>query len=108
MADLAVSDNNFEDEVLNAEGVVLVDFWASWCMPCQMLGPVIEELAEEMGDKVKVRKLNVDENKKTAGKYQVMSIPTVMIFKDGEAEKTMVGVQPKQAYETAINEVLGE
>jgi thioredoxin 1 len=108
MADLAVTDKNFEDEVLNEEGVVLVDFWAAWCMPCQMLGPIIEELAEEMGDKVKVRKLNVDENKQTAGKYQVMSIPTVMIFKDGKAEKTLVGVQPKPAYETAIKEVLGE
>ncbi len=106
MADLAVTDENFEEEVLKADKPVLVDFWASWCMPCQMLGPVIEELAEEMGDDVKVYKLNVDENKMTAGKYQVMSIPTVMVFHNGEAQKTLVGVQPKEAYENALKEVL--
>jgi thioredoxin 1 len=108
MADLAVTDKNFEEEVLESDKPVLVDFWAGWCMPCQMLGPIIEELAEEMGDKVKVRKLNIDENKQTAGKYQVMSIPTVMLFKNGKAEETLVGVQPKEAYKKAIEGLLEE
>lgn len=102
MADIAVKDDNFDEKVLKAKGPVLVDFWAAWCMPCQMLGPIIEELAEEVGDKVKVYKLNVDENQQTAGKYQVMSIPTVMLFVDGEAVETFVGVQPKNVYKEAI------
>lgn len=97
-----VSDKDFQQEVLDHEGLVLVDFWAAWCGPCIMLGPIIEELAEELGDKVKVMKLNVDENPQTSMQYQVMSIPTVMLFKDGKAVETMIGVQPKQAYEKAI------
>lgn len=103
MADI-VTDNNFDDEVLNSDGLVLVDFWAAWCGPCVMLSPIIEELGEDMGDKVKVLKLNVDENKETAGKFQVMSIPTVILFKDGEPVETMVGVRPKEFYEEKIKE----
>lgn len=98
----AVSDKDFQQEVLDHEGLVLVDFWAAWCGPCIMLGPIIEELAEELGEKVKVMKLNVDENPQTSMQYQVMSIPTVMLFKDGKPVETMIGVQPKQAYEKAI------
>lgn len=99
---LLVEDNSFETEVLKSEGLTLVDFWAPWCGPCVMLGPIIEEIAEEMGDKVKVAKLNVDENQQTAMMYQVMSIPTVMLFKDGQPVQTFIGVQPKQAYVDAI------
>ncbi len=101
-----IDDSTFQAEVLDAKGLVLVDFWATWCGPCIMLGPVIEEIAEELGDKVKVAKLNVDENQETSMKYQVMSIPTVMLFKDGEPVKTFIGVQPKQVYLDAVNENL--
>ena len=100
--EIQLQDDNFEVEALKAEGLVLVDFWAPWCGPCVMLGPIITEIAEEMGDKVKVGKLNVDENQQTAMQYQVMSIPTVILFKDGEPVQTFIGVQPKQAYVDAI------
>jgi len=101
MAELKFTDQNFEDEVLKSEGPVLVDFWAVWCGPCQMLGPVMEELAEEVKD-AKVGKLNVDENRMIAGKYGIMSIPTVLVFKGGEISQTLVGVRAKQDYLDAI------
>ncbi|MBN1331931.1 thioredoxin [Candidatus Dojkabacteria bacterium] len=104
----AFTDAKFQEEVLDSKKPVLVDFWAEWCMPCQMLTPIIEELAEEMGDKVEIGKLNVDENRETAGKYQVMSIPTVALFKDGQIIEQFVGVQPKEAYQDAIEEALKE
>ncbi len=97
------TDDNFQDEVLNSDKPVLVDFWAEWCMPCQMLGPIIEQLGEELGDKVVVGKLNVDENRQTAANYQVMSIPTVLLFKDGQIVQQFVGVQPKQVYVDSVN-----
>ncbi len=103
---VAVEDRNFEEQVLKSEGLTLVDFWAPWCGPCVMLGPIIEEIGEEMGDKLKVMKLNVDENQQTAMMYQVMSIPTVMLFKNGEPVEVFIGVQPKQAYVDAINKNL--
>lgn len=105
MAD-SVSDQNFDDAVKS--GVSLVDFWAPWCGPCQMLGPVIEEIGEEMKGKANVYKLNVDENPQTQGKFNVMSIPTVMLFKDGELLDTMVGVQHKDVYVNGIKKALGE
>jgi thioredoxin 1 len=102
MADLNVSDATFQADVLDAKGLVLVDFWAAWCMPCQILGPVIEEIAQENKEKVSVKKLDVDANQQTSMKYQVMSIPTVLLFKDGEVVETFIGVQPKQVYVDAI------
>lgn len=102
MANLTVTDNSFKTEVLESKGLVLVDFWAVWCYPCQILGPVIEEISNEMKDKVKVFKLNVDENPKTSQSFNVMSIPTVMLFKDGKAVETYIGVQPKGVYTNAI------
>lgn len=90
------TDQNFEQEVLKSDKPVLVDFWAAWCGPCQMMGPIVEELAEEMKDKVKIGKLNVDENRETASKFSVMSIPTLIIFKDGKSAKQFVGVQAKE------------
>ncbi len=102
MADLAVTDSLFEEKVLKSKGLVLVDFWAAWCMPCLMLGPIIEEIAHEKKDVVSVMKLNVDENPETSMKYQVMSIPTVILFKDGKPVETFVGVQPKAVYERAL------
>lgn len=101
MAELKFTDQNFEEEVLKSEVPVLVDFWAVWCGPCQMLGPVMEGLAEEVKD-VKVGKLNVDENRAIAGKYGIMSIPTVILFKDGEVVQTLVGVRSKQDYLNVI------
>lgn len=97
MANLVATDTNFKEEVLDSKGLVLVDFWAVWCYPCQILGPIIEEIAIE-NKEVKVMKLNVDENPQTSMKYNVMSIPTVMLFKDGKLVETTIGVQPKQNY----------
>src|SRR5665213_1802494 len=86
-----VSDADFEAEVLNATGPVVVDFWAEWCGPCRMIAPALDEISGAMGDKVKIVKLNVDESPKTASKYGVMSIPTLMIFKGGEMASRQVG-----------------
>jgi thioredoxin 1 len=90
-----VSDDNFETDVLGASGPVVVDFWAEWCGPCKMIGPQLEELSEEMAGKVKFVKLNVDENQQTAIKYGVRSIPTLILFKDGEAVDIKVGAGAK-------------
>jgi thioredoxin 1 len=90
-----VSDSDFEKEVLHATGPVVVDFWAEWCGPCRMIAPALDEIAGAMGDKVKIVKLNVDESPKTASKYGVMSIPTLMIFKGGEMASRQVGAAPK-------------
>lgn len=102
MAKVVLTDDTFQEEVLDSKGVVLVDFWAEWCMPCQMLGPIIEEIANETEGKYKICKLDVDANQQTAMKYQVMSIPTVMIFKDGEPVDTLIGVRPKEFYMEAL------
>lgn len=92
-----VTDNNFNSEVLNSDKMVLVDFWAEWCGPCKMVAPVVEEIARDYEDKVKVCKLNVDDNQKTASKYGVMSIPTMMVFENGKEKEKIVGYQPKQS-----------
>lgn len=96
-----VSDQNFAQQT--AEGLVLVDFWAPWCGPCKMIAPVLDEIDGEMGDKVKIVKLNVDENQETAGKYGVMSIPTLLLMKDGNIVDQVVGFQPKEALVGVIN-----
>jgi thioredoxin 1 len=90
-----VSDADFEAEVLKAQGPVVVDFWAEWCGPCRMIAPALDEISGAMGDKVKIVKLNVDESSKTASKYGVMSIPTLMIFKGGEMASRQVGAAPR-------------
>ena len=94
MPEVTLTDANFETEVLKSPIPVLVDFWAPWCGPCQMQGPIIEELAKEVAT-AKIGKLNVDENQEMARKFGVMSIPTLMIFKNGVVAEQMVGVQPK-------------
>ena len=97
-----VSDANFDTEVLKATGPVVVDFWAEWCGPCRMIAPALEEIAGALGEKVKIVKLNVDENPATASKYGIMSIPTLMIFKNGELASRQVGAAPKQKLEQWI------
>ncbi len=91
-----VSDANFESEVIKASGPVVVDFWAEWCGPCRMIAPALDEIATAMGEKVKIVKLNVDENPQTASKYGIMSIPTLMIFKGGQIASRQIGAAPKQ------------
>ena len=95
MSTKAISDASFEDDVLNADQPVLVDFWAEWCAPCKMIGPSLEEIASEMGDQVKIAKINIDENPVTPTKYGVRGIPTLMLFKNGAAASTKVGALPK-------------
>ena len=98
-----VSDSDFEAQVLKSAEPVVVDFWAEWCGPCKMIAPALEELAGSMNGKVKIVKLNVDENPQTAAKYGIMSIPTLMLFKNGELASRQVGAAPKQKLEAWIN-----
>lgn len=100
---IQVTDTEFLKEVLEHKGTVLVDFWAPWCTPCTMLAPIIDQVAAEMGDKVKVVKLNVDENPQVSGQYQITGIPTVIIFNDGQVKEQIVGFRQKQDYVDAIN-----
>ncbi len=102
MAD--VTDKNFQTDVLQSTMPVLVDFWAPWCGPCKIIGPVVEELAKEYEGKVKVVKLNVDDNSESAGRFNVMSIPTLLILNNGEPVKTIIGSQPKESIKKAIDE----
>ena len=97
MAEVILTKANFESEVLNSDIPVLVDFWASWCGPCMMLSPVIEEIAEEFAGKIKVGKVNVDEQNELAMQYRVASIPTLLLFKNGQLVNTSVGFMPKNA-----------
>jgi thioredoxin 1 len=101
-----VTDNNFQAEVIESDIPVLVDFWAPWCGPCRMVSPVIEEIAEERGDGLKVVKLNIDENQETAVKFSVMSIPTLILFRHGEVAKTVVGAYPKRKLEEQLEPAL--
>jgi thioredoxin 1 len=106
MADFTFTDQNFDQEVLQSKTPVLVDFWAVWCAPCIFVSPIIEELAKEYQGKVKVGKLNVDENSQTAGQYGIMSIPSILIFKNGNPVKTLIGVKGKEKYKKEIEEAL--
>lgn len=106
MADITLTDSNFKTEILENKAPSVVDFWAPWCGPCRVVGPVIEELAKEYEGKVKIGKVNVDENSQTAGQYGVMSIPSVLFFKNGQPMKTMVGAQSKESYKAEIDQLL--
>ncbi|MBI4286442.1 MAG: thioredoxin [Chloroflexi bacterium] len=102
-----VTDADFDQKVLKAATPVLVDFWAAWCGPCRMVAPVLEELAEEYKDKMVVAKLNVDQNAKTTAKYHVMSIPTMLLFKNGQLVTSVVGYKPKAELKKNLDSALG-
>lgn len=101
-----ITDKSFKEEVLDSSTPVFVDFWATWCGPCQMLAPVIEQLDQELGDKIKFTKLNVDENPTTSAQFEVMSIPTMIIFKDGQMIETIIGFLGKEQIKNRILAVL--
>ncbi|HEY1736432.1 MAG TPA: thioredoxin TrxA [Methylovirgula sp.] len=106
MATVKVTDANFKTDVVGAAVPVVVDFWAEWCGPCKMIGPSLEEIAEELKGKVTIAKLNVDENPGVAGAYGIRSIPTLMIFKDGKMASTKVGAAPKGELKKWISEAI--
>lgn len=106
MADITVTDANFDSEVLKSDTPVLVDFWAVWCGPCRMLDPIVEEIAKELAGKVKVGKVNVDENPMVTQKFGIMSIPTIMIFKSGTVVKQFIGVQSKETLLSELNKLI--
>ena len=108
MADITeLSSSNFQQEVLQSSQPVLVDFWAPWCGPCRMIGPVVEELAGENADSLKVAKINIDDAQDIAATYGVSSIPTLMIFKNGDVIDRFVGVQPKNRLQEAVDQAIG-
>jgi thioredoxin 1 len=97
-----VTDATFEQDVLNSDKPVLVDFWAEWCAPCRAVGPVLEKIAEENGDKLEIVKLNVDDNPETAAKYHITSIPAMKVYRGGEVVKSVIGAKPKPALESEL------
>src|SRR5919112_1363818 len=101
-----VTDTNFQAEVIEAETPVLVDFWAPWCGPCRVVAPVLEEIAAERGDALRIVKLNVDENQQTAAAFDVLSIPTLILFKGGQPVKKIIGAYPKKRLEAELEPAL--
>jgi thioredoxin 1 len=101
-----VTDNNFQAEVIESDVPVLVDFWAPWCGPCRMVAPVVEEIAKEKGEQLKVVKMNTDENQQTAVAYNIMSIPTLILFRNGEVAKKVIGAYPKHKLEAELEPAL--
>jgi thioredoxin 1 len=101
-----VTDNNFQAEVLESELPVLVDFWAPWCGPCRMVAPVVEEIAKERAGELKVVKMNTDENQQTAFQFNIMSIPTLILFRNGQPAKTVIGAYPKRKLEAELQPAL--
>lgn len=97
MSEIVITSDNFQEEVINSQIPVLVDFWAEWCGPCKMLSPIIDEIAKDYEGKLKVGKVNVDEQQELAAKFSIMSIPTLKVFKDGKEVNTSVGYMPKEA-----------
>jgi thioredoxin 1 len=102
-----VSDQSFEQEVINSDVPVLIDYWAEWCGPCKMIAPIIEEIAAEYGEKIKIAKFNIDENPETPPKYNIRGIPTLMLFKDGNVEATKVGAVSKSQLAEFIESNIG-
>ncbi|MDL1955652.1 MAG: thioredoxin [Candidatus Desulfofervidus auxilii] len=106
MAIIVLTDANFNDEVLNSNLPVIVDFWAPWCAPCRMIAPIMEELATQYENKVKICKINVDENPITPGRFEIKAIPTIIFFKNGKVYDQIVGVVPKSMIEQIIEKML--
>ncbi|WP_022836309.1 thioredoxin [Salisaeta longa] len=105
---VTLTDDNFEDEVLNADVPVLVDFWATWCGPCRMIAPVIDELADDYAGRVKIGKLDVDDNPRMAQEYGVRSIPTLLFFKGGDVADQMMGAAPKGQLAKKLDQLIGQ
>jgi thioredoxin 1 len=105
---LVVSEATWDTDVMKTPELVMVDFWAVWCGPCQMVAPIVDELAREYDGKLRVRKLNTDENPEIAGRYQVMSIPTILFFKNGQAVERLVGARPKRQFKEIIDSLLAQ
>lgn len=103
---MEVTDSNFEAEIIKSDKPAMVDFWAAWCGPCKMVAPVVKELAEEYGDRIKVAKCNVDQNPVTPSRYSIRSIPTLILFKDGQVVEQIIGAVPKDNIEAALQKVL--
>ena len=108
MSYLILTDKNFSEEVLKSQKVVLVDFWAEWCFPCKMMEPILEEIKNEFGDKIKIGKVNVDENPLIASSFMINAIPALILFKDGKVVERFTGVQAKVVLENAIKKVINE
>ncbi len=106
MSVLHLTSSDFKEQITDYEGVALVDFWAPWCGPCQMVGPVLEEVEKEMGEKIKVGKVNVDEEGALGQEYQIMSIPAVFVFKNGEVVERLIGAMAKSNYVEVLNKYL--
>lgn len=106
MAAHDVTDATFQNEVLGSDDTIMVDFWAEWCGPCRAVSPILDQIATEHADKIKIVKLNVDDNPETAMKYQITSIPAMKVFKGGEVVKTVIGAKPKPALEADLAEFL--
>ncbi|MCX7655937.1 MAG: thioredoxin [Treponemataceae bacterium] len=104
--EVTLTASNFEAEVLNSSVPVLVDFWAQWCMPCKMIAPLLEQIAEQYAGRLKVGKVNVDEENELAGHYDIVSIPTLMVFKDGEVVRQKVGALPRHEIENLFKDLL--
>ena len=107
MSELVLTDGNFKSEVLDSKVPVLVDFWAEWCGPCKMLGPIVEKLAKDYSGKLKVGKLNVDDNSETPSQYGIQGIPTLIFFKNGQVANQIVGFQPEHKLKSVVDSVLG-
>jgi len=105
---LEVTDENFDAEIVNSDVPAMVDFWAVWCGPCKMVGPIVEELADEYKGKIKVAKMDVDQNRATPGKFGIRNIPTLIFFKGGEVSHTIVGAQPKNHIEEELKKLLAD
>lgn len=106
MSVLKITKENYETEVLKSDKLVLIDFYADWCGPCKMMSPIIDEIAEEVGDKIKVGKINVDENQELAMEYEVMSIPTIIILQNGEVKNSCVGVREKEEIISCLEKMI--
>lgn len=104
---IELTDDNFESEVIKSDKPVLVDFWAAWCTPCQMVSPIVEEIAKDYADRLKVGKVNVDQNSKTASQYGIMSIPSLLLFKEGKVVDQVIGAVPKEHLKEKVDKILG-